>query len=84
MSSYICLLWKQNGDFENDEMFQRLIDFRLSTVREVGHPRWPGSKAKLRFVNNFWQRLKTVSEPLEKLILSWEDRGKCLKVLVKI
>lgn len=98
----------------NDETFQRLIDFRLSTVRElakwldkeiivagdqgtvsfqernlVGHPRWPGSRrAKLRFVNRFWatfeDRDKTVSEPLEKLILSWEDTGKCLVVLVKI
>lgn len=54
----------------------------------VGHPRWPGTrKAKLLFVNGFWASFncdgRLSSEPLEKLILSWHDADKCLKVLVK-
>jgi schlafen family protein len=54
----------------------------------VGHPRWPGArKAKLLFVNGFWASFdcenRLSSEPLEKLILSWHDADKCLKVLVK-
>ena len=106
----------------SDEVFQRLIEFRLSKVRElakwvdkeitvdgdagsveyeerrrVGHSRWPGQhSARLRFVNSFWATLeafegnlpdgkpKTLSEPLEKLMLSWDDHAKRLKVLVKL
>lgn len=106
----------------SDEVFQRLIEFRLSMVRELaqwldkeitvdgdagsveynerrirGHARWPGQhSARLTFVNSFWAMfevfegniapgtVKTVSEPLEKLILSWDDRANRLKVLVKL
>ena len=106
----------------SDEVFQRLIEFRLSMVRELaqwvdkeitvdgdagsveyeerkmrGHPRWPGQhSARLKFVNNFWATFeafegnlpqgttKTVSEPLEKLMLSWDDRADRLNVLVKL
>ncbi|MBI3895087.1 MAG: ATP-binding protein [Acidobacteria bacterium] len=105
----------------SDEVFQRLIEFRLSKVRELAkwvdkvitvegdasswdfrdgavhdHPRWPGQfSARLRFVNSFWATFeafegklpegpKTLSEPLEKLMLSWDDHAKRLKVLVKL
>lgn len=54
----------------------------------IGHPRWPGTrKAKLLFVNGFWASFdcenRLSSEPLEKLVLSWHDADKCLKVLVR-
>jgi hypothetical protein len=57
--------------------------------RHVGHPRFGGGtkKAHLIFVNGFWATFKIEnqikSEPIEKLLLSWHEEGKCLKVLVK-
>ena len=102
-----------------DEIFQRLIEFRLSKVRELakwldkeitvevdvgsmkfeerkmrGYPRSGQHSARLRFVNSFWatfevfegnlpQGTKTLSEPLEKLMLNWDNRANRLKVLVK-
>ena len=108
----------------NDEVFQRLIEFRLSKVRELAqwlgiqvtlggdpgvplvgghggagfglfstinpvfHPRWHGEQeARLVLVNSFWATFEVnserKSEPLEKLMLSWDDRANRLKVLVK-
>ena len=99
-----------------DEVFQRLIEFRLSKVRELAqwvdkavtvegdagsvlpghsHLHWPGRfSATLTFVNSFWATFEADgalpdsstrrSEPLEKLMLSWDDRANRLKVLVKL
>ena len=118
------IAWVRRGSESikaSDEVFQRLIEFRLSKVRELamwvdkaitvegdagsvefrerashGHLRWPGQfSARLRFVNSFWatfeafegnlpQGTKTLSEPLEKLMLSWDDHANRLKVLVKL
>ncbi len=63
------------------------VDYRERHLS--GHPRWSGTrKATLRFFNNFWATFfvegRTVSEPIEKLILSWDEQSKCLKVLVKL
>ena len=100
----------------SDEVFQRLIEFRLSKVREVAiwlnrevtigidpasmphveGPIWSlpirwahfTKEAVLVFVNSAWATFEVVSkrqsEPLEKLILSWDDGAKRLKVLVKL
>ena len=105
----------------SDEVFQRLIEFRLGKVRELeqwlnkeitvdvdlgsmkfeerkmrGYPRWPEQhSARLRFVSSFWatfeafegnlpQGSKTLSEPLEKLMRSWDNKSNRLKVLVKL
>lgn len=54
-----------------------------------GHPRWPGTfPSTVKFVNQFWATFEisgppviTMSEPVERLMLSWQvDR---LKVIVK-
>lgn len=104
----------------SDEVFQRLVAFRLSMVRELaqwldkeitlevdlgsmtfverkmrGNPPSGQHSARLRFVNSFWATFeafegdlphgtKTLSEPLEKLMLSWDDRANRLKVLMKL
>lgn len=110
------LAWVRKGSETvkaTDEVFQRLIDFRLSKVQELGkwinkkvsvegdvsgmdarkeavsgHPRWPGTQeAQLSFVNAFWATFEVgqtkKSEPLDKLLLSWDDARQCLKLLVK-
>lgn len=56
---------------------------------ERGHHRWPGANpAVLMRVNAFWASFevngKMQSEPLEKLMLSWDDKIDCLKILVKL
>lgn len=113
--------WVRRGavtEAASDEIFQRLIDFRLSKTRELAkwtdkeitatpdtgtlvdtsaggtrsllHPRWfLGTKtATLRFVNSFWVTLEVskqrMSEPLEKVILSWDDSHDRLQVLIKV
>jgi schlafen family protein len=53
-----------------------------------GHPRWNGqTPALLESVNQFWVTLSyngnKLSEPLEKLLLSWDNKGSRLKILVK-
>ena len=118
------IAWVRRGSESikaSDEVFQRLIEFRLSKVRELAMwvdkaitvegdagslsvrrrdsgvpPRWGGKySAKLIVVNGFWatfeafegnlpEGTKTLSEPLEKLMLSWDDHAKRLKVLVKL
>jgi hypothetical protein len=103
----------------SDEVFQKLIEFRLGKVRELAmwvdkdvivepdtgtlmdgrvgenymaiprlSPKIRGPvKATLLFVNNFWVTFKFnerhYSEPLEKIILSWADDHKSLKLLIK-
>jgi hypothetical protein len=62
------------------------VEFRERNV--YGHPRWPGqSPAVLKSVNAFWATFevqgKNRSEPLEKLLLSWDDNADRLKILVK-
>jgi hypothetical protein len=64
--------------------------------RHRGHPRWHGPfSARLKVVNSFWATFeafegdlrngpKTLSEPLEKLMLSWDNHADRLKVLVKL
>ncbi len=98
-----------------DEVLQRLIEFRLSKVRELakwinkrlsvegdlsgmdvrkaqlvgpGHSRWQRTvEPELRFVNAFRATFEVQqtrkSEPLDKLLLSWDDVQNQLKVLVK-
>ena len=56
---------------------------------KTGPPRWPGErKATLVFVNKFWATFMVanqhITEPLEKLVLSWDFEAKCLKILVKV
>lgn len=54
-----------------------------------GHPRWPGTvEGEIKSVNRFWATFevfgppkKTASEPIERLMLSWQDKQ--LKVIVK-
>jgi len=54
-----------------------------------GHPRWPRTvEAEIKSVNGFWATFevfgpprKTASEPIERLMLSWQDKQ--LKVIVK-
>lgn len=95
-----------------DEVFQRLIEFRLGKVRELskwigkgvsvqgdlsgmdartrymaGHSRWQGTvDADIRSVNAFWATFQvqgtSKSEPLDKLLLSWDDQKDRLKILV--
>lgn len=53
-----------------------------------GHPRWPGQfPSLLESVNQFWVTFShngnKSSEPLEKLLLSWDNKGNRLKVLVR-
>ncbi len=62
------------------------VEFRERSVR--GHPRWNGQmEAILESVNRFWITLKydgvRASEPLEKLLLSWDTKGNRLKILVE-
>ena len=111
--------WIRKGESTQEAteaMFQRLVDYRNSKVRELA--KWQGKaifiepdtsqtmdkrvgaiydviprlmKAKeaiLVSVNGFWATFKPdgedqLSEPLEKLALSWDDSGKRLKVLLK-
>ncbi|MBI2816104.1 MAG: ATP-binding protein [Acidobacteria bacterium] len=103
----------------SDDVFQRLIEFRLGKVRELakwlrkevtvegdsgsvsyqersirGHLRWQGEhSAILCHVNTYWatfqvtsgpRNVGSYSEPLEKLFLTWDDRGARLKLLVKL
>jgi hypothetical protein len=114
--------WVRQGSVTkkaSDEVFQKLIEFRLSKVRELAMwlhkdvvvepdtgtvmdereganrmviPRLSPTirgpvKATLLFVNNFWATFRTrdkqYSEPLEKIILSWADDHKSLKLLIK-
>src|SRR5262249_53747585 len=60
--------------------------------RHAGHPRWGGGirQAVLACVNQFWATFRIVdqfniekSEPIEKLLLSWHDEARSLKILVK-
>jgi len=100
----------------SDELFQTLIELRLSKVRELAmwigkkitveadigtlldtrigtryerHPRYPiePQEAILRSVNNFWTTFqikdRQQSEPLEKVVLSWDDQFERLKMLIK-
>jgi hypothetical protein len=97
----------------SDEVFQRLLEVRLTKVRELvmwegknvtvegdassvefrersiyGHPRWPGqSPAILKSANRHWATFdvggKRRSEPVEKLLLSWDDDHNRMKILVK-
>jgi hypothetical protein len=116
--------WIRRGSITEqapDEVFQRLIDFRLSKVRELAkwidkeitatpdlglpfeynflggattqtvHPRWHfnvDQAAVVRFVNSFWVTLEArgqrISEPLEKIVLSWDDSHNRLRVLIKV
>jgi schlafen family protein len=113
--------WVRRGSVieeASDEVFQQLIEFRLSKVRELAqwvdrdvtveadlgmpldvrqfgtryeaHPRWGrgSSKAVLKLVNSFWATFDNEghqrSEPLEKIILSWDDRENRLKVLISL
>jgi hypothetical protein len=54
-----------------------------------GHPRWPGTvQGEIKSVNGFWVTFevfgppkKTASEPIDRLMLSWQDTQ--LKVIVK-
>ena len=117
------LAWVRKGSESipaSDEVFQRLIEFRLSKVRELaqwldkeitvevdlgsmkfeerkmrGYPRSGQYSARVRSVNSFWatfeafegnlpEGTRTLSEPLEKLMLSWDNRADRLKVLVKL
>jgi hypothetical protein len=55
----------------------------------TGPSRWPGErKVTLLFVNKFWATFRAdgqnITEPLEKLVLSWDDQSKRLRVLVKL
>jgi len=66
---------------------QGTVDYRERTL--VGHPRWPGqTPAVLESVNAFWATFncdgRKRSEPLEKLLLAGDDRGECLRILVKV
>jgi len=113
--------WVRRGSIveeASDEVFQRLIEFRLSKVRELAqwvnrdvtveadlgmpidarllstryevHPRWGrgSSKAALRLVNGFWatsdREGQQRSEPLEKIVLTWDDGENRLKVLIRL
>ncbi len=100
-----------------DEVFQKLIELRLSKVRELAkwvgkgivvepdlgsitistgrivtpdrHPRLTARiKATLLEANNFWIKFNSVgnnwSEPLEKIVLSWDDKDNCLKLLLRV
>jgi hypothetical protein len=103
----------------SDEVFQLLIESRLSKVRELAkwidkevtvkgdthqpddlnlagvyklrHPRWWGAhQTILRRVNQFWATFedfgneKFKSEPVSKLILSWDDESNHPLILVDI
>jgi Schlafen, AlbA_2 len=100
----------------SDEVFQRLIEFRSSKIRELAKwlgkeisigtdsasvphaegPIWTlpirwafsANEATLCSVSNFWATFEVksnrYSEPLEKLILSWDNRIGRLKILVKL
>jgi hypothetical protein len=66
------------------------VDLRQLGSRFAMHPRWGGgsSKAVLRLVNSFWATFDNEghqrSEPLEKVILSWDDSENRLKVLIRL
>jgi Putative DNA-binding domain len=70
-----------------DEVFQSLIDLRSSKVRELA--KWVGKEITFSiiiFVNEFWATFDSsgaFSEPLERLSLSFDDRNKRLKVILK-
>ena len=115
--------WVRHGSATkeaSDEVFQKLIEFRLGKVKELAmwvdkdvivepdtgtlmdsreggenymviprlSPNIRGPrKATLLFVNNFWVTFKLkdrqYSEPLEKIILSWDNDHRSLKLLLK-
>ena len=114
--------WLRRGSSSvkaSDELFQKLIELRLSKVRELAkwidrevtvegdtgelrdqrmgamylnHPRLgKGSlTALITQVNNFWASFdikvgKNIrqSEPLEKILLSWDDTNNRLKLLIQ-
>jgi len=111
--------WVRKGSSTHqasEEVFQKLIEFRLSTTRElakwidkkisvepdlsevihkangVSHnmiPRLPSGQKNviLKSVNSFWATFESTdgrhSEPLDKLLLSWDDKSNVLKILVK-
>lgn len=64
----------------------------ISTGRAVApqsHPRLRERiQATLLEVNNFWMKFIykecNWSEPLEKIVLSWDDKDDCLKLLLKV
>jgi hypothetical protein len=103
----------------SDEVFQHLVEFRLSKVRQLAkwigegitvspdlemplgmpstyptrtliHPRWVSPETvRLLSVNSFWVTFqqgdgRRASEPLEKIVLSWDDENDRLRVLVKV
>lgn len=69
----------------------KLYDIRLGPVSYETHPRLPigPKKAILEFVNGFWTTFKmngatqSQSEPLEKVVLSWDDKESRLKLLIR-
>lgn len=100
----------------SDAVFQKLIDLRLSKVKELSewidkevsiqgdagalldkrigvhyevHPRhaMEPRPAIMRTVNRFWATFEVAqnlrSEPLEKLILTWDDTKQQLKILIR-
>ncbi len=59
------------------------------TVAPDAHPRLRAPiKATLLEVNNFWMKFihenRNWSEPLEKIVLNWDDKDDCLKLLLKV
>lgn len=59
------------------------------TVAPDAHPRLRARiKATLLEVNNFWMKFihenRNWSEPLEKIVLSWDDKDDCLKLLLRV
>lgn len=111
--------WVRRGsstEKASDEVFQKLIDLRLSKVKELAqwlgkeisiqgdtgalldkrlgthyevHPRlaMEPKTGVLKSVNKFWASfdidVAQISEPLEKLILTWDDAKSRLKILVR-
>jgi len=111
--------WVRRGsstEKASDEVFQKLIDLRLSKVEELAqwlgkeisvqgdtgalldkrlgvqyevHPRlaMESKTGVLKIVNKFWASFEIgearKSEPLEKLILTWDDINSRLKILVR-
>jgi predicted HTH transcriptional regulator len=66
----------------------KFVVYNSSSPKSV-HPRWPReTDAILRVVNRFWATFEVQeqrkSEPLEKLVLSWDDARDRLRILVKI
>jgi hypothetical protein len=58
----------------------------ISFSRTIALNEWIHSETKLIFVNEFWATFDSsgaFSEPLERLSLSFDDRNKRLKVILK-